>query len=672
MENYITDFSYENCFWGNRNCLYEHLSSKYKEYLSIASVNINIADSIEKFCKSLNLSKNKYSPYKENDTSTRGKGIKIALNFINKIIDKLKQFADNLISISNKIYEREISYNSKKEAKKMCDESLKKYENSLKTLITKRNSYYDSVNQIIEQFLNNKYKNKEKDKNMIDLKKDNIIKKKKEYKDQLLKTENFRIEYIELQRNIFSSEEEFERDCTNEIKEYFKKIFLLYNDLLKSSQIDNEVNDILEKMDGCRDNQIFAANNRTIISCPARIEFSEYNQDVDSYSNLEVYKNQLKNKNKEETKAIKFQVSSEVKKFLNDILQNTSNDNNSKLQEIVDKMLNSNIKEEDFDALIKLFQDSYDDFKKWEKENVGLLEFKKVGEKWDNRFFNMQLFLDSFNRARMNNKELNNNNFDFFTKAMEKILYFNDNENIDYKLCELLITLSSTFYTTENINGQEVKKYPNEVIKNTSPLIQKVNFWVGLTKYELNEEFMKEKNKKQNINNNLNKINSIITNLNSKIIPLLKKKNKGNKENDNKQNQNIIAKIMSISYNLVQFISKSDTLNEILANIFRNFKVSEENKEMIIDMVNSHLESEGIKNITIDKKMLMVCDNIEYFFNSKENIKDKEIEKDKNNSINEVEENDFENNNKDKKLEENINNIINYNNLEKDKDKDNS
>ena len=153
MENYITDFSYENCFWGNRNCLYEHLSSKYKEYLSIASVNINIADSIEKFCKSLNLSKNKYSPYKENDTSTRGKGIKIALNFINKIIDKLKQFADNLISISNKIYEREISYNSKKEAKKMCDESLKKYENSLKTLITKRNSYYDSVNQIIEQFL---------------------------------------------------------------------------------------------------------------------------------------------------------------------------------------------------------------------------------------------------------------------------------------------------------------------------------------------------------------------------------------------------------------------------------------------------------------------------------------------------------------------------------------
>ena len=116
-------------------------------------------------------------PYKENDTSTRGKGIKIALNFINKIIDHLKQFADILISISNKIYEREISYNSKKVTKKICDESLKKYENSLKTLITKRNSYYDSVNQIIEQFLNNKYKNKEKDKNLIDSKKDNIIKK---------------------------------------------------------------------------------------------------------------------------------------------------------------------------------------------------------------------------------------------------------------------------------------------------------------------------------------------------------------------------------------------------------------------------------------------------------------------------------------------------------------
>ena len=54
---------------------------------------------------------------------------------------------------------------------------------------------------------------------------------------------------------------------------------------------------------------------------------------------------------------------------------------------------------------MKQFQKSYDDFKIWVKENVGELEFKKVGENYDNRFLNMQLFLDAFNKARMHNSE---------------------------------------------------------------------------------------------------------------------------------------------------------------------------------------------------------------------------------------------------------------------------
>ena len=52
---------------------------------------------------------------------------------------------------------------------------------------------------------------------------------------------------------------------------------------------------------------------------------------------------------------------------------------------------------------------------------------------------------------------------------------------------------------------------------------------------------------------------------------------------------------MSIGYNLVQFIIESDTLNETMANIFRNFKISKDNKELIIDMVNAHIESEKIR-----------------------------------------------------------------------------
>ena len=675
MENYIADFSYDNCFWENRDILYDHLSSKYKEYLSIGDLNFGIADSIEKLCKSLISSKNKYKPYKKNDTSSRGKAIQVTLNFINKLIDNLKKFADNLISISNKIYEKECSYNSKKEVKKMCDESLEKYENSLGTLITKKNSYYDSINQTIEIFLNNKYKikDKEKDKNYknaIETKKNNIKTKRKDYKEQLIKTENLRIEYIELQRNIFSSEEEFERDCTNELRNYLKKITSFYNDLLESIPVDKEIIDILEKIDGNRDNQIFAANNRTIMSCPSRIEFIEYNQDIDTYSNLEAIKNQLKNKTKEESKITEYQIASEVKNFLKDILQESPNENNSKLEEIVESMLSDNITEENYNSLIKLFQNSYDDYKLWEKENVGILEFKKVGEKWENRFQNMQLFLGAFNKARMHKKELNKHNFDYFTKAIDKILSFNDNDDIDYKLCELLITLSSTFYVREKIDDKEVKKYASEVIRITSPIIQKDKFWVGLTKYELNEEILKEKNKEQNSNNvnNANKINSFINILGTKLpkLPILnKKKNKEKKETQNIINNNIVAKIMSICYNLVQFIIESDTLNEILANIFRNFKIGIENKEMIIDMVNCHIESEKIKNLKIDKEMLMNCDNIEYFFNSKENKKEKEIENNDSTNDNKIEEknnkdfietekNDFQNiNDDDNKSKEN-------------------
>ena len=414
------------------------------------------------------------------------------------------------------------------------------------------------------------------------------------------------------------------------------------------------------------------------MSCPSRLEFVEYNQDVDAYSNLEVIKNQIKNKTKEESKTIKFQIALEVKKFLKELLEDSPNDNNSKLEEIVESMLNSNISEENYNSLVKLFQDSYDDYKIWEKENVGILDFKKVGEKWDTRFRNMQLFLDAFNKARLHNKELNKHNFDYFNKALDKILSFNDNEDIDYKLCELLITLSSTFYYKEKQDEKEIKKYASEVIRNTSSLIQKASFWVGLTKYELNEEIMKEKNKEQNSNNtnNLHKINSLINNLNTKIPILNKKKNKENKESQNVINKNIVAKIMSIGYNLVQFIIESDTLNETMANIFRNFKISKDNKELIIDMVNAHIESEKIKNLKIDKEMLMNCDNIEYFFNYKEIKKEKEInnkdiinynkiEENKNNDIVDKEKNDFQNN-----IENNNN--INNNKLENDKYKDNS
>ena len=53
MESFIQDYSYDNCFWGNEEFLYQHSKSKYKEYLSIGEFSYNISENINKFCKSI-------------------------------------------------------------------------------------------------------------------------------------------------------------------------------------------------------------------------------------------------------------------------------------------------------------------------------------------------------------------------------------------------------------------------------------------------------------------------------------------------------------------------------------------------------------------------------------------------------------------------------------------
>ncbi len=115
------------------------------------------------------------------------------------------------------------------------------------------------------------------------------------------------------------------------------------------------------------------------------------------------------------------------------------------------------------------------------KENLNSLYYKKVGEKYDN------------------NKELDNKNYEYFMKAMKKILSLNYNEDIDYNLCELLITLSIIIYTMKNKDEKKDKNILVMQLKKTS-LMKKYCFWVGLTKYELNEGLLREKNKDINLN----------------------------------------------------------------------------------------------------------------------------------------------------------------------------
>ena len=610
MENYIQDYSYDNCFWGKIDFLYKHSKLKYNEFINIGELSYNLAEYINKFIKPIQQIKTEYKSSTENYISSRCKGIQEFLDFIQLILQNLQEFSNVLLDIASKIGDKRYSYESKKNVKKMCEESLKKYENSLKSLHNKKDNYYDLINQAIELHLNHKLK-KNKDINANDKNHiiENIAKKRKEYTEQLNKVEKYRKEYIELQRNICNSEEEFERDCTGEIKDYFKQIITSYEELLMKCAVKKEVKECIDNMDGNQDNQLFAEKNRSIKTAPNRIVYCEYTENIEYYSNFEVVKNYYKKKTNEKMKEKQQKINSEVKLFLNGIIQTTHNENVLKFEEIAKDIVSNNLKEEDFIFLINQFQKSFDDYLRWKnEENVYFLDFKKVGEFWDNRFYNMQLYLDAFNKIRMNNKELDTRCFNYFIQTMKKILSFNDNEDIDYKLCELLITLSETFFTTIKKDGKEIKVYASEIIKDT-PLLQKSGFWIGIIKHEINEEIMKEKPKKQI----LSKSRSFHAKLN--------KKKKENNIEEEKTDKNVVAKLMSISYNLIQFVLDSETLNNILVNIFRCFKIDNSNKEMIIAMINSHIESEGISHLKLNEEMLFNCDNIEYYINLKEKRK---------------------------------------------------
>ena len=207
-------------------------------------------------------------------------------------------------------------------------------------------------------------------------------------------------------------------------------------------------------------------------------------------------------------------------------------------------------------------------------------------------------------------------NYDYLVKIFQKIIEFNNGDEVDYSLCELLIVLSSTFYMVELKDGKEKKIYISEGIKHCE-LFQKCEFWFNLVKNLLNDEIIKKRIKENQIERKksfLNNINKNLTSLNFNIninltfnfkkIPLLLGK-KIRIDNDEKYNKIIMARLISISYNLAQYVLNSDTLNKAVYNIFRFYKLSLENKKSIIEMINIQIMSEGNTNLKIDEDLLL-------------------------------------------------------------------
>ena len=512
----------------------------------------------------------------DDEKSTRYNGIKVLINYIKKMSDNIKILKFELEKISKNIFEKELAYESKKGAMDMCEKDHKNYKDALTKLKTNKESYFDSINKAIEIYLVSKLKGKDKKINQKNL--NDIENKRKEYKAQIEKVEEIRVTYMKIQGNIFASEEELERECTNELKAYINKFVKAMETFRNNIVLNDQDKEIINAIDGDTDNKQFAEKNKSLMTGPKRNLFKEYSQDLNYYmEKFECLKKEIKNKSGADLRQFQNKISQDVTHFLSTIIKEEPNQIHNKILEIAKKIKENKCTQTDYQYVENKFQERFDQFVKWKKENVGNQDFKKVGVEWDERYCYMHTFLGYFNKTRVESKELDTENFNYLCQAINKILSLNENEDVDYSLCDLVVILSSTFYTKDP-QSKSGKKYINEVIRHSS-IMQRQGFWVGLTKYELNEEIQLQKKEEETLNED--------------------------NISQDKLSNSVSAKLMSVSFNIMQFVTDSKSFNRIIFDIFKYCKINKENKEIVVGMMEAQIEAENLTHIKLDKDMLL-------------------------------------------------------------------
>ena len=580
MEDYIEDYKYNNCFWKKSGVLYTHSDLKYEEFMSVGTIFQKLGAKIEEFCDFLDTIDKSYKKPNEPDYS-RGEGIQVILSSMKKIKNELTKLYALTNNISNKIFDKKETYESKKPAAKMCDEAYKKYDAELNKLKIVKKAYFDSMNKVVESYLNQNYGKKvDKNKAMQDFqnKKKNLEKKKLEYKKVLNNVEALRIEYMQEQGNLFEVKEELEKENTEDLKFYFQQYIKGLDSLSSSLQFSEEDIKKIENINGDYDCKKFAEANKSLMTGPGRNPYKEYAVDLNYYTeNFEVIKAKLKGKTSIEKREFQHKISNEISDLLKDLIKEERTEVIDKIEAYAKDLKENKLSKEGYDFLIQKFDEQYNTFMKWKQEIVCDQDFKKVGKDWDERFLYMTTFLKYFNKTRIDSKELNEENFNYLCGAIKKIFDLNENEDIDYNLCDLAVILSSTYYMADP-KANKGKKYVNEIVKNAT-IMQKQGFWVGLTKYQLNEEIQKQ----------------------NKIEDTLKEDN----ISEEKLNNSVIAKLMSVSFNIMTFVLDSNLFNKILFDVFKYCKINNENKQFIIQMLKSQIDNEKITYLTLDEDFLL-------------------------------------------------------------------
>ena len=628
MDSYVEDYSYNNNFWMKSNVLYEHCKAKFRELMSLGAVFKRLSYLSEEFSHNIQKAKDVtdklapelepqkvengegekvekvekvrdkkkkivvepeqesfYIPLNKPDNSTRSEGIKALFGYFDRLSKSFHLLSDSFKKIANEIIDKKTGYETKLMYEDECNNKQAIYQQNLDELENKKKQYNDAINNAIEHHLSNhlsiknkphKKKDKENDKSKLEAA---VNTRKEEYLKQVKEVEKIRVEYIELQGHLFMVMEEYERNCTNDLSRFFKSL----NDKIIAFKKDLELNESemqkFEEMNGNNDNKIFSEKNKSLMTGPKRNLFKEYSQDLNYYfEHFDCLKKYKAKNNPKELKEKHKEISQYVSSYLNTIIKEEKDDINAKILDIAKKLKESSIEEQEFKYLIDKFQERYDDFVKWKGINAADVQnYKKVGEDYDDRYCYMQTFLGYFNKTRVENKRLEEKNFDYFCKAIEKILELNMNDDIDYSLCDLVVILSSTFYKNDKTK-KSGRTYINEIIKHC-PIMQKQGFWVGLTKYELNQEIQQQKSEKDTL-----KEDSI---------------------SNDKLNNSVVAKLMSVTYNIMQFIQDSAVFNKVVFDIFKYCKINKENRDMIVTMMEHQIQTENINHITLDKDLIM-------------------------------------------------------------------
>ena len=583
MEDYVEDYKYSKCFWQKSKKLYEHSDNKFKQFLSIAKILKRLSNEIFDLSENIKKIDKLYEKPKEPNYS-REEGIESFFSIIKAVKNEFNKLAKDLLKNANLIDIKKDTYNSQDSFMSMCERAYNEYKEHLKKLSFLKSSYFDSINNYVEVFLIIKYTQKgdtNKLQNDLENKLKIIKEKKKEYKDEVDSVEKLRINYMNMQGNIFQYKQDFEIECTQDLKKLIQSCIKIFEEFFKNFKINDKDKEAIENMNGEKDTYNFAKDNKSLVTGPKRNLYKEYSIDINYYvENFKIVKFQLKNKSQKEQRDLKKFILAEITNLLEPIIREELDAINQNVEQIAKDIKENRLEKKDFDYLLQRFQDNYDNFNKCKEINAQDQIYKIIGKEWGERFIYMHTFIKYFNKKRIENKDLNEENFNYLCQAIMKILDLNNNKYIDYNLCDLIFKISSTFYTT-NKNNPNQKKYVNEVIRQT-PLLQKQEFWVGLFEFKLNEEIQKQ----------------------HKLEDILKE----NYIKEEKLNNIIVVELMDVSYNIIQIILDSNLFNKILFDVFNFCKINEKNKEIVLEMMESLIKGSNINYLKINKEMLITID----------------------------------------------------------------